>query len=147
LNDADAEWCGQCMAEFESPEDSDPRENLFGNSLVDPEPMLNQEVENGLFGVEGGRAVWRCSRCFTRNHMEMDDCSECGLPFLESARREAGAFTEHLADESARSSMGALGWGARVMLMVGGLVAPIALLWTALASVVGYILKKALGRR
>jgi len=148
LNDADAEWCGQCHARFE-PEPEAPSGqhlNALGQPLVDPEPMLHPEVENGLFGLERGKAVWRCSRCFTRNPMESDVCSDCGMPFIESAQREAGAFTQQLSEDSARTTVGIVGWSARIMLVIGGLVAPVVFLWTALAVAVAYLVKKMLGR-
>jgi hypothetical protein len=148
LNEPSAKWCGQCLTVFEAePEPpSGPHLNAFGQPLVDPEPMLAPEVHNGLFGLERGKAVWRCSRCFTRNPMESDVCCDCKLPFIESAKREAGAFTHQLAQETGRRTLGILGWSARFMLVVGGLMAPVVLLWTALAGAVAYLLRKMLGR-
>ena len=148
LNDPDAEWCGQCIAEFEpEPEASSGADmNVLGQRLVEPEPMLAPEVSTGLFGVEKGKAVWRCSRCFTRNPIETDACSECNLPYIESAKREAGAFTAQLSEDSARTTVGIVGWGARIMMVIGGLLAPVVLFWTALAGAVALVLRKALGR-
>jgi ribosomal protein L40E len=148
LNDPSAAWCGQCLAEFEpEPEvPSGPHLNAMGQPLVDPEPMLTPDVGNGLFGMERGKAVWRCSRCFARNPMESDVCSDCDLAFIESARREAGAFTDQLSEDSARTTMGIMTWGARFMLVIGGLVAPIVLLWTAVAGGVAYLVRKMFGR-
>lgn len=151
LNDPGAAWCGQCLAEFEEEPEPVPQSaatdlNALGQPLVAPEPMPDPEVENGLFGVERGKPVWRCSRCFTRNPVESDECSDCGLLFIESAQREAGAFTQQLAEESGRTTMGIVGWGARFMMVVAGLLAPVVLLWTALAGGVAFVLKKALGR-
>ena len=148
LNDADAEWCGQCLVDFhlepEAPSGSD--KNVLGQQLVDPEPMLDSDVGTGLFGVEQGKAVWRCSMCFTRNPIETNDCAECGLPYMESAKREAAAFTEQLSEDSARTTVGIVGWSARIMMVIGGLLAPVVLLWTALAGAVALVLRKALGR-
>jgi cytochrome bd-type quinol oxidase subunit 1 len=148
LNDADAKWCGQCLADFEpepeTPSGSDT--NVLGQRSMDPEPMLAPEVSSGLFGVEKGKAVWRCSRCFTRNAIETNACSECGLPYIESAKREAGAFSERLSQDSARTTVGIVGWSARIMMVVGGLLAPVVLFWTALAGAVALVLRKALGR-
>src|SRR5687768_10927964 len=112
LNDPDAEWCGQCLADFvpDAEVPSDPDLNVLGRRLVDPEPMLNPDVSSGLFGVESGKAVWRCSMCFTRNPIETNDCSECGLPYIESAKREASAFTQQLSEDSARTTVGIVGW-------------------------------------
>lgn len=148
LNDADAEWCGQCLAEFDLDAEppSGPDMNALGKPLVDPEPMLGPDVTNGLFGVERGKPVWRCSMCFTRNSVEADACSRCGLAFIESAKREAGGFTEHLSQDSAETTMDIMGWSARIMMVIGGLVAPVVFLWTAIAGAAAYVLKKALDR-
>jgi hypothetical protein len=146
LNDDDAEFCGQCYASFSDAEaPADPNVNVLGESLVDPQPMLTDET-SGLFGVEKGQPVWRCARCFTRNPVESDVCSECGLPWMESARREADSFTQHLAEDTGKTTMGIMSWNARIMMVVGGLLAPIVLFWGALAAGVAYVLKKALGR-
>jgi hypothetical protein len=68
------------------------------------------------------------------------------MPFMESAEREAGAFTQHLAEDSARKTVGIVGWSARIMLVIGGLVAPVVLLWTALAGAVAYAVRRMFGR-
>ena len=148
LNDPDAEWCGLCLTDFEpEPEPSSGADlNVMGQRLVDPEPMPAPESISGLFGVERGKAVWRCSMCFTRNPIETNDCSECGLPYMESAKREAAAFTEQLSEDSARTTVGIVGWSARIMMVIGGLLAPVVLFWTALAGAVALVLRKALGR-
>ena len=148
LNDPDADWCGQCLAESEPELDlpTGPDVNLLGRPLVDPAPMLTPDMANGLFGLERGKPVWRCSICYTRNPVESDACSECGMPFIESAKREAGAFTQHLAEDSARKTVGIVSWSARFMLVIGGLVAPIVLVWTGLAAGVAYLVKKMFGR-
>ncbi|MGH2756110.1 MAG: hypothetical protein ACRDLB_16990 [Actinomycetota bacterium] len=149
LNDSAAEWCGQCMVAFGPRSEEDvpsPDLNVLGTPLVAPESFVVPTAQGGLFGVEGGRPVWRCARCFTRNPMESDLCSECKLAFMESAKREAEVSTALLAEDTARKTVGIVGWGARIMLIVGGLVAPVVLLWTAVAGVVAYLVRKMFGR-
>ena len=149
LNDPNGRWCGQCMTAFGPARDEDatsPDLNVLGRPLVAPETFVAPAAQGGLFGVEGGRPVWRCARCFTRNPMESDLCSDCRLPFMESAKREAAHSTALLAEDTAKKTVGIVGWGARIMLIIGGLVAPMVFLWTVLAGAVAWVLRRALGR-
>ena len=116
------------------PRPPEPIRTSWVSSWSTQSRCLAPDVSNGLFGVEKGKAVWRCSRCFTRNPIETNGCSECGLPYIESAKREAAAFTEQLSQDSARTTVGIVGWSARIMMVIGGLLAPVVLFWTALAG-------------
>lgn len=143
LNDDDATWCAQCYAIFEIPKPP-PRVLEAIAQRSDPLSVASRLSEtlgdsyggaSGLFGVWNGRASWKCIRCSSFNPVEQNECG-CGGTFAQAAEAAADLSTAGLAQESGRATMRAFGWTARLLLIAGGLLAPITLVWVAIYTAV-----------
>jgi hypothetical protein len=143
LNDDDATWCAQCYVVFEVPK---PPPGVLAAVSQRSDPIsvasrvsgtLGDQYDGAsqLFGVWDGKPAWKCARCGSFTSVEKNECG-CGGTFAEAAESAASLTTAGLARESGRTTFRALGFSARVMLVVGGLLAPVTFLWLAVYTLV-----------
>jgi hypothetical protein len=102
----DAQWCGQCYADFRpklapepvaAPPTSAPARAAYGTPAGDPltAPLLDflPRVPSTATPAPAGGPVgpasdptWPCTRCEERNALSETVCLACGAPFLADAR-------------------------------------------------------------
>jgi hypothetical protein len=149
LNDVDARWCGLCYAPMvdEPPQPDHSDVTVTGERLKPVEKVVADDLSIGGLGslltVWDGKPAWKCARCFTRNALDAEACSDCGLAYKESVRRAASQGVMAQVAHSEEAALGIVGFGARTMMVIGGLIAPIVWVAMALYELVRWVMRSA----